>query len=126
MLRLVPTPESESALQPYAEAVSRLASVRHALRLVDGFGGGPAPDVEDEAIAAAWDSADEAKRRSFDRHSARLVGTAAAGVEALLGQRQQGRVPNEEASRALVEQIRRELAEVAKHILPASEARRED
>jgi hypothetical protein len=33
-----------------------------------------------------------------------------------LGQRQQGRVPNEEASRALVEQIRRELAEVAKHI----------
>jgi hypothetical protein len=116
MLHLVPTPESEPTPQPYAEAVSRLAGVRHALRLVDGFGGGPASDVEDEAIAAAWDSADEAKRRSFERHSERLVGTTAAGVEALLGQRQQGRVPNEKASRALVEQIRRELAEVAKHI----------
>ena len=116
MLHLVPTPEPEATPQPYAEAVSRLASVRHALRLVDGFGGGPAPDIEDEEIAAAWDQADEAKRRSFDRHSERLVSSAAAGVEALLEQREQGRVPNEEASRALVEQIRRELAEVARHI----------
>ena len=116
MLHLVPTPESEPASRPYAEAVSRLASVRHALRLVDGFGGGPASDMEDEAIAAAWDQADEAKRRSFDRRSARLVRSTAAGVEALLDQREQGRPPNEEAGRALVEQIRRELADVARHI----------
>jgi hypothetical protein len=116
MLHLVPTPESEPAPKQYAEAVSRLSSVRHALRLVDGFGSGPASDVDDEAIAAAWDQADEAKRRSFDRQSERLVSSTAAGVEALLEQREQGRVPNEEASRALVEQIRRELAEVARHI----------
>ncbi len=41
----------------------------------------------------------------------------AAGVEALLDERQKGREPNAEASRALVEQIRRELAEVARVIL---------
>jgi hypothetical protein len=116
MLHLVPTPESDPTPRQYAEAVSRLASVRHALRLVDGFGGGPAPDIDDAAIAAAWDQADEAKRRSFERHSERLVSSAAAGVEALLDQREQGRVPNEEANRALVEQIRRELADVARHI----------
>ncbi len=36
----------------------------------------------------------EAKQRWFDRRSASLVGTAAAGIEALLGQRQQGREPH--------------------------------
>jgi hypothetical protein len=116
MLHLVPTPESEPASRPYAEAVSRLASVRHALRLVNGLGSGPASDIEDQTIAAAWDQADAVKRRSFERHSERLVSSAAAGVEALLVEREQGRVPNEEASRALVEQIRRELADVARHI----------
>ena len=116
MLNLLPTPEPTP--QPYAEAVSRLASVRHALRLVDGFAGGPASDMDDDAqVAAAWDQSDESRRRRFEQKSARLVGTTAAGVEALLEERQNGREPNVEASRALVEQIRRELANVAKVIL---------
>ena len=42
MLNLVPQHEPEAQPKAYAEAVSRLASVRHALRLVDGFAGGPA------------------------------------------------------------------------------------
>ena len=116
MLNLVPHPEPQPRPDPYAEAVARLATVRHALRLVDPFGGGPASDVDDDAVAAAWDEADDARRRSFDVRSGRLVGATAAGVEALLGEKQRGREPNEEASRALVEQIRRELADVAKHI----------
>jgi hypothetical protein len=116
MLHLVPPPEPEPEPKAYAEAVSRLASVRHALRLVDGFGGGPASDADEAEIAAAWDMAEEPKRRAFDRKSAKLVNVTAAGVEALLDERQKGREPNAEASRAMVEQIRRELAEVAKHI----------
>lgn len=116
MLHLKPVPATESQPQPYAEAVARLASVRHALRLVDGgFAAGPEGD-RDEAVAAGWESADEAKRRAFDKRSSRLVGATAAGVEALLHERQNGREPHEEASQALVEQIRRELAEVARHI----------
>ena len=117
MLNLVPQPEPQPRPEPYAEAVARLATIRHALRLVDPYGGGPASDpAEDEAISAAWDEADEATRRWFDARSARLVGAAAAGVEALLGEKQKGREPNAEASQLLVEQIRRELADVAKHI----------
>jgi hypothetical protein len=118
MLHLLPEPAPEPQGQPYAEAVSRLASVRHALRLVHPFGGGPASDIEDDApLAAAWDGAGETQRRWFDNRSARLVGATAAGVEALLEQRQEGREPNAEAGRELVDQIRRELAAVSKIIL---------
>lgn len=101
----------------YGEAISRLASVRHALRLVDGgFAAGPEDDLDIE-IAAAWPNSGEAKRRHFNRRSERLVGTAAAGIEALLGQRHQGREPHLEANRTLVEQIRCDLRDVAGIIL---------
>jgi hypothetical protein len=117
MLHLLPDSAPRPRPEPYAEAVARLASVRHALRLVDPHGGGPASDLEDDdAVAAAWDGANDAKRRSFDKRSSKLVGATAAGVEALLAEQQKGNEPNEEASKLLVEQIRRELAEVAKHI----------
>ena len=66
MLHLVPTAQTEdtpkAAAQPYAEALARLASIRHALRMVDPFGGGPASDADhdrgdDHRIAAAWSDA---------------------------------------------------------------------
>ncbi|HVM23168.1 MAG TPA: hypothetical protein VM308_07725 [Sphingomicrobium sp.] len=108
-------PQAEPQPQAYAEAVSRLASVRHALRLVDGgFADGPAPDAD---VAAAWDDAGEARRRLFDRRSARLVGAAAAGIEAMLAERQDGREPHAEASKALADEVRRELRDVANVIL---------
>jgi len=117
MLHLQPDSGPRPRPEPYAEAVARLASVRHALRLVDPHGGGPASDLEDDdAVAAAWAEADEAKRRSFDKRSSKLVGATAAGVEALLDEQQKGHEPNEEASKLLVEQIRRELKDVARHI----------
>ena len=117
MLNLVPQPEFGPRTEPYAEAVARLATIRHALRLVDPCGGGPAPDSEDEVIACAWNGAADAQQRRFDAHSARLVGATAAGLEALLAERQKGREPNQEASQALVDQIRRELAQVSRLIL---------
>ena len=116
MLNLVPQHEPEA--QPaYAEAVSRLASVRHALRLVDGgFSEGPQDDL-DEKVAAAWPEAGEARHRCFDRRSARLVGMAATGIEALLSQRQKNREPHRLASETLVAEIRRELRDVAGIVL---------
>ena len=66
---------------------------------------------------AAWESACEAKQRSFDRRSGQLVGTAAAGIEALLSQRHEGREPHAAASQVLVDEIRRELSDVAQIIL---------
>src|SRR5580765_5277518 len=118
MLHLLPDLAPKPRPEPYAEAVARLASVRHALRLVDPYGGGPASDLEDdETVAAAWNEADDAKRRCFDARSGRLVAATAAGVEALLTEKQSGREPHTEASRLLVEQIRRELAEVSRVVL---------
>jgi len=117
MLHIVPESAPQPRPEPYAEAVARLATVRHALRLVDPFAG-PASDIgDDEAIAEGWIRADEFKRRWFDARSGRLVEATAAGVEALLSVKQKGAEPHEEAAQALVDQIRRELAEVSKVVL---------
>ena len=118
MLTLLADSAPHPRPQPYAEAVSRLASIRHALKLVEPFGGGPASDPDrDDEIAMAWPQADEPRRRCFDARSARLVSAAAAGVETLLIEKKNGREPNAEASRELVEQIRREMADIARVIL---------
>jgi hypothetical protein len=117
MLHLIPQHEPEARSETYVEAVSRLASVRHALRLVDsGFAAGPEDDL-DERLASFWPHAGEARQRWFDRRSARLVGSAAAGIEALLGQRHEGREPHRAANEALVAEIRRELQSVAGIVL---------
>jgi|SRR5579864_5308522 len=116
MLHLLAQNEPETP-KAYAEAVSRLASVRHALRLVDGgFSNGPEGDLDDN-IASAWPSASVGKQRCFDRRSARLVGAAAAGIEALLSQRHDGLEPNTAAGEALAEEISRELNAIAGIIL---------
>jgi len=113
MLHLKITPDESP--QPYAEAVARLASVRQALRLVSPFGSGPAPDDshEDDVLAAAWDDAGLARQQLFHRRSERMVGAVSAGVEALVIERDEGREPNWAASDALIEEIRRELRDVA-------------
>jgi hypothetical protein len=116
MLHLLPESPFQATPLPYAEAVSRLASIRHAMRLVEPFAAGPADDCDD-AIAAAWDDAGEARQRCFDRRSGRLVGTASAGLEALLAEREKGAATHEAASQALVDEIRRELRDVAGVIL---------
>jgi hypothetical protein len=116
MLHFVPDYSPELRPRPYAEAVSRLASIRHALRLVDALGNGPSPDEDDTEVAAKWDDAGAARQRCFDRRTGHLVGATAAGVEALLNEHQQGRNPHAEASQTLVEDIRRELAGVSRLI----------
>ena len=116
MLSLIPQHEPE-ARPVVTEAVARLASVRHALRLVDGgFGAGPGDDLDGE-VAAAWPTAGEGRQRWFDRRSERLVNATAAGIEAMLGERHKGREPHRDASRTLVDQIRSELRDVAGIVL---------
>ena len=82
-----PAPEPAERLHP--EPVTRLASVRNALRIVDEFGGGPADDFDDE-VSARWVSAGGAAKRCFDRRSAELIAVATAGLEAVSFQREQG------------------------------------
>ncbi|MEO6225273.1 MAG: hypothetical protein ABIO80_05420 [Sphingomicrobium sp.] len=110
--------DSDSPPRLYAEAVSRLASIRHALRLVEPSGGGPAPDVDDDpAIAAAWDDAGTSRQQLFERRSRRLVGAAAAGLDALVEEWQAERQPHPLASAAMADQIRRELKQIAGIVL---------
>ena len=117
MLHFVPEPQSVESPEPYAEALSRLAGIRHALRLVDPFGGGPASDVEDEAIGEAWIAAPYAKRRCFDSRSGRVIAATAEGLEALLGERSAGREPNSAASVEIANEIRRGLRDVSRQML---------
>ena len=123
MLHFLPIPSEDSASEPYAEAVARLAGMRHALRLVDPFGGGPASDFEDEDISAAWDSASGSKQRTFDARSASVIGAAASGLEALLEEREAGRSPNDAASARVAEEIRNGLEDLSRLLLGPEWAR---
>ena len=115
MLHLIPVEQADESPQPYSEALARLASIRHALRLVDSFGGGPASDPsEEEPIAPSWSEAGKAQARALDIQTERTAAAAAAGLEALLDEQAAGRKPNEAASRELSEEIRRGLEDVSR------------
>lgn len=106
MLNFVPVFDTVPA--PYAEALARLASVRHALRLVDPYGGGPAPDHDDDLVlGAAWPVASDAAKRCFDTRSARVTSATAAGLEALVAEQENS--PHQAASQRLVDEIRADL-----------------
>jgi hypothetical protein len=113
MLHLIPVEPADESPQPYSEALARLASIRHALRLVDAFGGGPASDPLDENPIACSE-ASKAHARSLDIQTERTAAVAAAGLEALLGEQEAGRKPNKAASRELAEEIRRGLEDVSR------------
>ena len=81
MLNLVPQPEPQAAPQLAPEPVTRLASLHHALRLVDDFGGGPASDFDIDEIAGDWAEASDAEQRCFERRSAALLAAASAGLD---------------------------------------------
>jgi hypothetical protein len=118
MLHLQRQPQAESDRQPYAEVVSRLAGIRHALRLVDQIGDGPSPDpVADGVLVDNFAIAGPARQALFDRKSAMTVNAAAAGLEALLAVRQAGDEPHAEASRAMVDEIRAELEQISRIVL---------
>lgn len=119
MLHFVPESPPHESPEPYAEALARLAGIRHALRLVDPFGGGPASDPSDDELGAALGEATPATRRRFDRGTSGTVSAAAAGLEALLAERNAGRTPHEAASRELTEEIRRGLEDVSRLMFAA-------
>ena len=95
----------------HPEPVTRLASLRNALRVVDEFGGGPAPDL-DEELSERWESAAGAARRCFDRRSAELVTAATAGLDAVSFQREQGADASVAALRVIADELRRGLRDL--------------
>lgn len=109
-----PAPQPSKRLHP--EPVTRLASLRNALRVVDQFGGGPADDSDDE-LSARWESADEAAKRCFDRRSAELVGVATAGLDAVSFQREQGIDASVAALRIIADELRTGLKDLERIFL---------
>jgi hypothetical protein len=92
------------------ELASRIAGLQRALRLLEPSGGGPSCDAEEfEVIEFASDGA----RRCFDSRSERIIGEAAAGLEAVVGVRNAGQEPNIAAVDLVAEAIRSGLASLS-------------
>ena len=98
-------PDQQPQERLHPEPVTRLASLRNALRVVDEFGGGPASDFDDEA-ADQWDGMGEPTKRCFDRRSGELVAVATAGLEAVSYQREQGLDVSIAAMRVIAAELR--------------------
>ena len=108
MIHFIPeSPEAASELPgPYAEAVTRLASIRQALACVEQFSGeDPSDSMAEARLAAAWPGASAAKQRVYDARSARAAAAAAAGLEALAALHEGGKMPHGQA----LERLKREL-----------------
>ena len=106
MLHLLPDSPAEIAPGIMPEPVTRFASLRNALSVVDQFGGGPASDFDDNELACDWAGASDAQRRCFDYRSATLIGVATAGLEVVSAHREQGGDASAAALRLLAEEIR--------------------
>jgi hypothetical protein len=106
MLHLVPefSPDFEPKTCP--EPITRLASLRNALRVVDQFGGGPASDFGDDELTARWESAGEAAKRCFDRRSAEMVALAATGLEWICERQKDGASVNPAAKQVIADELR--------------------
>lgn len=102
---------AEAQPTPYAEAVSRLASLRQALTLIEGR----PVQGDDSTVAAGWANAAECARSHFDTASARAVSGAASGIEALALLRAEGLAANTAASDVLAQDIRARLDELGIH-----------
>ena len=113
MIHFLPLPCEAEALPEHGELLSRMSGLKRALRLVDPFGGGPASDFEPGIESAAFAGAGEPLIRCFDGRSERLVGAAAAGLEAVVSERSTGREPNGASLDVLASEIRAGLADLS-------------
>lgn len=91
---------------PYAEAVSRLASIRQALSCVEHYSGdGESESMAEAKLAAVWPVASPAHQRVYEARSARTAAAAAAGLEALAALENGETMPH----RAAIQRLKREL-----------------
>ena len=113
MIHFLPLPDECEPSAAHGELLSRVAGLKRALRLVDPFGGGPASDFDDELDAAAFAGISDAAAICFDTRSQRVVGAAAAGLEAVVGARSSGTEPNDVSLDLLAREIRAGLADLS-------------
>jgi len=107
MFQILSIEAAAEAAVASGELAARVAGLQRALRLLEPHGHGPSCD-EDEFLAVEF--ASEAARRCFDARSERVVGSAAAGLDAVVAVRAQGREANQAAVDLVAETIREGLA----------------
>ena len=110
MIHFIPeSPETAQEMPgPYAEAITRLASIRQALSCVEQFSGeAPSDSMAEAKLAAAWPGASAAKQRVYDARSARTAAAAAAALETLAALHEGGNEPHAQA----IERLKRELGD---------------
>jgi len=92
-----------SSAGPYAEAVTRLASIRKALACVEQVAGEQPSQRDSEArLAVRWPATSDAAKRCFEARSARTAAAAAAGLEAIAAQHAKGAQTNPAATARLM------------------------
>ena len=91
------------------EAAARIAGLRRVLRLLEPSAGGPSCDEEEFEL----DFANDAVRRCFDARSERVIGGAAAGLEAVVGVRGSGEEAHPIAVELVADAIREGLTDLA-------------
>ena len=107
MIHFIPESPATEVPAPYAEAVARLASIRQALACVEQVAGKPVSHRNSEArLALAFPGASGPVQRCFDERSARVAGAAAAGLEAIARQQDEGNSLHPDA----IAQLERDLA----------------
>ncbi len=102
MIHFIPESPVTEVPAPYAEAVARLASIRHALACVEQVAGKDVSHRDSEArLALGFPGASPPVQRCFDARSARVASAAAAGLEAIARQQDAGNPAHPEAIEAL-------------------------
>jgi hypothetical protein len=106
MIHFIPESQATEVPAPYAEAVARLASIRHALACVEQVAGKDVSHRDSEArLAIGFPGSPPPVQRCFDARSARVANAAAAGLEAIARQQDAGNPPHP----AALERLEREL-----------------
>ena len=113
MIHFIPESQATEAPAPYAEAVARLASIRHALACVEQVAGKDMSHRDSEArLALGFPSATPPVQRCFDARSARVANAAAAGLEAIARQQEAGNPPHPAALERLEQELGAGLTEL--------------
>jgi len=110
MFQILSITAAEAGPAPSAEIAARVAGLKRALRLLEPAGCGPSCDEEEFASALAED---EALRRCFDARSERVIGAAAAGLEAVVAARGAGGEASPAAVTLVADAIREGLWDLA-------------
>ena len=112
MIHFLPLEEAIAEAKPveHGELASRIAGLKRALRLLEPHGHGPSGDEEDFGFV---EFESDAARRCFDSRSERVIGAAAAGLDAVIAVRNEGYEANSAAVDLVADTIREGLANLS-------------